>query len=75
MTPQALLDHFKTAAAAARALKLKQPSISEWIEKGAIPIDRQCQIEIITGGALIADRALLPEIPVGAEVVGAQAAA
>lgn len=67
MTPQDLIDHFKTAAAAARALKLKPPSISEWVLKGEIPIDRQCQLEIITGGALTADRELLPTIPAGPE--------
>lgn len=32
------------------------PTIHGWIAAGEIPIDRQCQIEIVTEGALKADR-------------------
>lgn len=56
MEPHAVVAHFLTIAAAARALKVSPPSISQWIDAGAIPIDRQCQIEIVTAGALKADR-------------------
>lgn len=59
MTPQAVVEHFGTIAAAARALDIKGPSISGWIANGEIPIDRQCQIEVITGGRLVADREAL----------------
>jgi hypothetical protein len=54
MTYQELIDHFKTQAAAARALDIKQPSIAGWKDSG-IPTPRQYQIEIITGGKLKAD--------------------
>lgn len=56
MQPSQLIAHFDGIAAAARALKVSPPSISQWIESGRIPIDRQCQIELVTGGALKADR-------------------
>lgn len=51
-----LLSHFKTQSAAARALGIKQPSIAGWVAKGEIPLPRQFQIEVVTGGALRADR-------------------
>jgi hypothetical protein len=61
MTPDELIAHFGGTAgggvsAAARALKLAPPSIHGWIDAGEIPIDRQCQIELVTDGALKADR-------------------
>lgn len=61
MSPQELIEHFGGMdgggpAAAARALKLAAPSVYGWVEAGAIPIDRQCQIELVTDGALKADR-------------------
>lgn len=59
MTPQDLLRHFKTITAAAEALQIKPPSISEWVKNDSIPIDRQCQVEVITDGALRADRTKL----------------
>ncbi len=56
MSPQDLVGHFDSIAAAARALKVSSPSVSQWVDAGQIPIDRQCQIEIVTDGALRADR-------------------
>lgn len=56
MSPEQLIEHFDGIAPAARALKVSPPSVSQWVESGRIPIDRQCQIEIVTGGALRADR-------------------
>ena len=56
MSPQDLVGHFDSIAAAARALKVSPPNISQWVDAGQIPIDRQCQIEIVTDGALRADR-------------------
>lgn len=56
MAPQDVVAHFQSIAEAARALKVSPPSISQWINAGAIPIDRQCQIELVTAGALKADR-------------------
>lgn len=59
MNPQQVVEHFGGVTAAATALGIKPPSVSGWIEKGEVPIDRQCQIEVITGGRLVADRRAL----------------
>lgn len=53
MTYVELIDFFGTQAEAARVLGLKPPSISEWQET-TIPYPRQCEIQIATGGKLIA---------------------
>ena len=60
MTYDELIVHFKSQAAVARAFqdrgyKLSQPSVSEWKKRG-IPEPRQFQIEVLTEGALRADR-------------------
>jgi DNA-binding transcriptional regulator YdaS (Cro superfamily) len=48
-----VLAHFKTQQAIAKALGMKQPSVSSW---GEYPPDkRQLQIERITDGALKAE--------------------
>lgn len=59
MTPEKLIAHFETGKNAARAMGVAPSSVSEWVSKGRVPIDRQCQAEIITGGKLKADRAAL----------------
>lgn len=56
MRPHDLVSHYQTIADAARALKVSAPTIHGWIAAGDIPIDRQCQIEIVTDGALRAER-------------------
>lgn len=50
------IQHFGNKARLARALGIGRASVSEWRD---IPIDRQCQIEVITAGALRADRSKL----------------
>ena len=50
-----LISHFGTQSKAARALGIKPPSVHEWQENG-IPETRQYQIEVLTNGALKADR-------------------
>lgn len=52
-----VLEHFKTQAALARALGIGRASVNGW--GGVIPLDRQCQIEVITNGKLKADRSQL----------------
>lgn len=47
------IKHFGTQTALARALGIGKASVGQWDE---IPLDRQCQIEILTAGALKADR-------------------
>lgn len=56
MTPQQVLDHFKTQAEIARVLGCKQPSVAEWFDKGEVPEGRQYQLELATNGTLRADK-------------------
>ena len=55
MTYDDLISHYKTQKAAAEALGLSQPSLSEWKDNG-IPEPRQAQYELLTRGRLRADR-------------------
>lgn len=55
MSYEELIQHYGSQAAAARALGLKPPSVSEWKDKG-VPIPRQAQYELLTKGRLRAER-------------------
>lgn len=55
MTYQDLIAHFKTQTAAAKAAGVRQSSVALWKKRGAIPILRQAQIQLLTGGQLKAD--------------------
>ncbi len=61
MSPQELITHFRTQAAAAKALGCAQSTVAEWCSDGAIPEGRQYQIELATAGALVADKPALRE--------------
>ena len=52
MDKQTVLDHFGSVGAAAKAIGVTSAAISQWGDK--IPKLRECQIELITGGALVA---------------------
>lgn len=52
MTPQDLLDHFKTKAAIARFFDVKPPSVQDWFDKGVVPYGRQCEAQLRTCGVL-----------------------
>lgn len=62
MTHDELIRHYGTQKAAGEALKAfdgvgaAQSTVAEWKVKG-IPAPRQAQYELLTGGALRADRA------------------
>jgi hypothetical protein len=49
-----LIQFYGSQAAAARAIGIKPPSVDEWKVKG-IPLPRQAQYELDSGGALKAD--------------------
>lgn len=51
------LQHFGTQANMARALDTTDKVVWAWKDKDRIPIGRQFQIQIITGGKLRADPA------------------
>lgn len=69
MSPQELITHFGTQAAAAKALGCAQSTVAEWCSDGAIPEGRQYQIELATAGALVADKPALRE-PMAAPTKG-----
>lgn len=54
MTYQQVIKHFGSQAEAARKLGIRPPSVSDW-QHGGIPLVRQYQIQVLTGGALKAD--------------------
>jgi hypothetical protein len=56
MTPKQALAHFGSQAEIARVCGIKQPSVAEWFEAGAIPEGRQYQLVLASGGTLQADK-------------------
>ena len=63
VTPDELIAHFGGVSATARALGVKDPSVSEWKTSGVVPELRQYQAEIATGGKLKADAPALRQPP------------
>lgn len=56
MTLQEAIDHYKTQAALARALGKEPAAITNWKARGgAIPLDVQYRLQVITKGRLKAD--------------------
>lgn len=53
MTKTEVIQFFGSLSATARALNIKQPSVSKWNEYP--PASRQMQVQIITGGKLKAE--------------------
>ena len=52
---------FKTQEALAEQLGIRQPSVARWVKTGEMPPLRQLQLEVVTGGALKADKSILPK--------------
>ena len=56
MTPREVVDFYGgTQVKTAAALGLTQAAISEWFRLGYVPLGRQYEIQILTGGRLRAD--------------------
>jgi DNA-binding transcriptional regulator YdaS (Cro superfamily) len=55
MTYEQVINHFGGVTAAANALNVSKSAVSQW-RKDGITIPRQCHIELVTGGALKADK-------------------
>jgi len=55
MTFQDLKDHFGTQSDIARALRTSAQVVSAW-KKNGIPVGRQYEIQVLTGGKLRADQ-------------------
>lgn len=50
-----VIKHFGSQVAAAEALQVTQPTISNWKKRGKIPHLQQVRIEQLSGGALKAE--------------------
>ena len=61
MKTEAVIEHFGTKAAVARALGVSMAAVSQWGEM--VPVGRAYQIEVITGGALKASEAATDRAP------------
>jgi DNA-binding transcriptional regulator YdaS (Cro superfamily) len=57
-----VIKHFGSQAAAASALGVTQPTISNWKTRGKIPKLQQLRIEHITSGKLRAVSGILPKV-------------
>ena len=57
MNIQDLVDYFGSQSAIAKALGTSDQVVSAWKVKNRIPIGRQYEIQILTGGKLRADPA------------------
>ena len=56
MTPEQVVAHFGgTQVKAAEALGLRQSAVSEWFRHGYVPLGRQYEIQVLTGGTLRAN--------------------
>lgn len=60
MTITELLSYYGSQRKAAHVLGITQCRVSLW--KGVIPIERQCQYEVLTKGKLKADRDKLAKL-------------
>lgn len=54
MTYEQIIKHFGTQSDVAEALNIKQPSVASWKSRG-VPLLRQMQIQLVTGGLLQAE--------------------
>ena len=59
MTVDQLITHFGTQAAAATALRVTQPTVSNWKKRGSIPGLAQLKAQKLTKGKLRADPSIL----------------
>jgi hypothetical protein len=57
MYPHQVVDFYKTQAEAARRLDVSDTAVGHWLRQGWMPFDRQCQVQVDSGGQLIADKA------------------
>lgn len=60
MTYKQFIKYFKTQTAGGAALDVTQPTVANWKARGKIPALQQLRIELLTGGALKADRGIKP---------------
>ena len=52
MTPQQVIEHYGSQAAAAKALGLNRATVCTWLARKRIPETRQAWIQLLTNGKL-----------------------
>lgn len=57
-----LIDHFKTQAKLAEALKVSPAAVHFWVQQDALPPKRAIQVERITCGKFRAQDLIAPEV-------------
>lgn len=56
MTPDQAIEHYGSRGALAKAVEVTEAAVYLWVKQGAIPYDRQCQIQVDTEGRLLASK-------------------
>lgn len=55
MTPREVIEFYGTQKGVAAAVGISQASVSEWVSNGYVPLGRQYELQVLTGGRLKAD--------------------
>lgn len=56
MRPLEAVEYYGSQAAMARRLDVSDSAVGQWVRQGFIPFDRQCQIQIDSAGAVLANK-------------------
>lgn len=56
MTVNQVLEHYGGVAETARALGITYQAVQQWVDKNAVPVGRQWEIQAKSQGALTADQ-------------------
>ena len=56
MTPSEVVAHFGSVRRVTETLGITQQAFSNWQRRGYIPLGRQYELQILTGGRLVAER-------------------
>lgn len=57
MYPSEVVKFYGSQAEAARRLEVTDTAVGHWLRQGWMPYDRQCQAQVDSAGALLADKA------------------
>lgn len=58
MSPTEAVSNFGNQSSLARALGVTPQAVNKWIAQDRIPLGRQYQLQVLTGGQLAASKAL-----------------
>ena len=52
MTPDEVINHYSNKRGVTEALGVSRQVVDQWIRRGLVPMGRQFEIQILTGGGL-----------------------